>query len=168
MVQVLLMFALAVGLVVNWSAAPSGARQDAIESGGIGLSRESWEEIHGTGEPGQTVISYDGGSYFVGFQDEIVTFIEFGYDNDGAPGDEAQDAAEALLPDDAELVETFYALGTPAGPSGLLAVRYQSDDLEDLLDDSEGSILVLYQETPSPDSFEPNVARVSITVGQER
>lgn len=168
MTHVLLMFALAVGIVVDWSVLPSGARQDMIESGGIGLSRESWEEIHGTGEPGQTVVSYDGGAYFVGFQDEIVTFIEFGYDNDGASADEAQGAAEALLPDDAELEETFYALGTPAGPSGIRAVRYESDDLEELLDDSEGSILVLYQETPSPDSVEPNVARVSITVGQER
>jgi hypothetical protein len=147
MAHVLLMLALAVGLVVNWSVVAPGSRQDAIESSGIGLTRESWEELHGTGEPGQTVVSYD---------------------NDGASADEAQDAAEALLPDDAELEETFYALGTPAGPSGILAVRYESDDLEELLDDSEGSILVLYQETPSPDSIEPNVARVSITVGQER
>jgi len=32
-------------------------------------------------------------------------------------------------------------------------------------DNVTGSILVVYSETPAPDRFEPNVARVSISVG---
>ena len=171
--------ALAIVIAVATSLTPgSGAgslaalRQDDVRSGGIGLSRDDWEADHGPGDPGQSLVTYEGGAYSVAFEDDVVTFLELGWEDQGNVAfDEAEDEVEDLLPSDAELVETYFAPATAGGPISLQIQRYESDALEDLLaggtGDRTGGILVIYQETPAADQFERDVARASMAVGTE-
>ena len=142
---------------------------DGVESGGIGLTRAAWEDRHGPGEAGQNYVTYEGGAYYVQFRGDVVSFLEFGWDDPGVAFDAAEAAVLAFLPTDARLVETFYAPATAGGPISFLLHRYDSPALADALpgtgNPATGGILVIYQETPAPDRFEPNVARVSIAVG---
>ncbi len=172
-VVVALALVIAMGVIgAGWagaSVAPNA--QGGVRSGGIGLSWEDWEQRHGVGEVGQTLVTYEGGTYAVGFSDDVVTFIEQGWeDQGGITPQEATEIVEDLLPRDARLLERYYAPATAAGPTSLLMERYDSRGLEDLLEegdgDGTGSILVLYQETPVEGRFEPNVARVDIMVGE--
>jgi hypothetical protein len=153
---------------------PSGAaaRQGAFESGGIGLSRAEWEAVHGPGDVGQNYVTYEGGRYYVQFVGDAVSFIELGWEDRG--GVDAPDAlaeVEALLPADAGFLETFLAPPTGGGLVGLTIDRYESEALPDRFPDAQppptGSILVVYQETPGQDRFEPSVTRASIAVGKE-
>ena len=141
----------------------------AVESGGIGLSRAAWESIHGPGNPGQSLVTYDNGTYAVGFQDDTVTFIEVAWPPPGLEITDAESAVRRLLPADARLDETFYAPATAGGPISLLLHRYLSQTLALSLaaasNGATGGILVIYQQTLAPDRFEPNVGRVSIAVG---
>lgn len=126
---------------------------------------------HGRGGVGQTLVTYEGGTHAVGFSDDVVTFIEQGWENQGGiTPEEATEIVEDLLPRDVRLRETYYAPATEAGPTSLLMERYESRGLEDLLEegvnDGTGSIVVLYQETPAEGRFEPNVARADIMVGE--
>jgi hypothetical protein len=165
--------ALIVWVVVLAASVGGSARElgqaDGVGSGGIGLSREDWEELHGPGEAAQNYVAYEGGTYYVQFQGDIVSFLEFGWDDPGVALAEAEAAVRELLPTDARLAESFAAPATAGGPISLLMHRYDSPALVDALLASgnrpTGGILVIYQETPAPDRFEPNVARVSIAVG---
>ena len=80
----------------------------------------------------------------------------------------ARAEVEALLPDDAERVEMFFAPPTLGGPVGLAVDRYQSDGLPDRYPDAQpapsGGIAVIYQESGR---FEPVVTRASIAIGRE-
>ena len=142
---------------------------DGVVSGGIGLSRADWEERHGPGEVGQNYVTYEGGAYYVQFRDDVVSFLEFGWADPGVTFGEAEAAVLDFLPSDARLDETFYAPATAGGPTALLMHRYASRALAAGLPDVDqpatGGILVVYQETPAPDRFEPNVTRVSIASG---
>ena len=162
--------ALIVGVMALASGSARGLGQaDGVESGGIGLTRADWEDRHGPGEAGQNYVTYEGGAYYVQFQDDVVSFVEFGWQDPGVAFDQAEDAVLEFLPTDARLDESFYAPATAGGPISFLLHRFDSPALADALSglgtQPTGGILVIYQETPAPDSFEPNVARVSIAVG---
>ena len=170
----------ALGLVLgaflpSWVVALQAGRADAttvgvqadVRSGGIGLTRADWEDLHGPGDPGQSLVTYEGGAYAVGFEDDTVVFVELGWEDVGnLPFGEAQAEVEDLLPSDADLVEVFALPATAAGPVSLVAHRYQSDALGRALGGprSDG-ILVLYQEASDPARFEPDASRASIAVG---
>lgn len=159
-------------LLVPAVAWAGGLRQsEDVVSGGIGLSRAAWEEEHDAGESEQGYVTYEGGSYYVQYRDDVVSFLEFGWTNPGVTFEEAEAAVLALIPSDARLAETFYAPATAGGPISFLLHRYDSLALVDALpafaEAASGGILVLYQETAAPDRFEPNVSRVSIAVGSE-
>jgi len=153
-----------------WHGTDAAAGQRGFESGGVGLTRAEWEAIHGGGEVCQDSVTY-GGRYVVQFAGDAVSFIELGWE-ERAGGGVATDAAraevEALLPDDADRVETFFAPPTLGGPVGLTVERYQSDGLPDRYPSTQsspsGGIAVIYQETGR---VEPVVTRASIAVGRE-
>ena len=152
--------------------AASARGQSDLESGGIGLDREAWEAIHGPGEVGQSLVTYEGGTYAVGFEQGAVVILERSWEAEGNV-DPAVAAAEVadLLPADAELVESFFLPATEAGPVSLLADRYESRSLAGRYRGGEGrrteGILVLYQQVPAEGGFAFEAARVSITVGSE-
>jgi hypothetical protein len=155
-----------------WSPAVAvGARQgDEVNSGGIGLSRADWDELHGTGEVGQTLVTYEDGRYAIGFRDDAVSFLELGWeDQGGTDPDEARATVADILPSDALAVETFVAPPTTAGPIGMTIDRYQSDALLDAFSTTgnapTGSIIVMYQETSATGQPEPAVSRATITIG---
>ena len=154
-----------VAAVGTWPMGTAALGQDGVSSGGIGLSRDDWEDLHGAGEAGQSLVSYEGGAYDVGFEEGVVAFVELGWEDvSNVTFDEAE--VEDLLPSDAELVEAFAFPATAVGPTSLLARRYESEALADLFGgERTGGILVLYQEAPSPDCFEPDVSRASIAIG---
>ncbi len=158
----------------KWSAAGAAVSHQAsdVSSGGIGLPRANWEDLHGTGEVGQTLVTYEEGRYTVGFRDDTVSFLELGWeDRGGIATDVARATIADLLPSDARAVETFVAPPTAAGPMGMSIDRYESDALLEAFstsgDPPTGSIVVIYQETAATDRFEPNVSRASITIGVE-
>ena len=169
-IAVLALIVAVVALAAPASGSALGLGQaDGVESGGIGLSRADWEDRHGPGVAGQTYVTYEGGAYYVQFQDDVVSFVEFGWQDPGVAFDQAEDAVREFLPADARLDERFYAPATAGGPISFLLHRYDSPALADALpgtgNPATGGILVIYQETPAPDRFEPNVSRVSIAVG---
>ncbi len=136
------------------------------------MSRDDWEADHGPGDSGQSLVTYEGGAYSVAFEDDVVMFLELGWEDQGNVAfDEAEDEVEDLLPSDAELVETYVAPATAGGPISLQIQRYESNALEDLLaggtGDRTGGILVIYQETSAADQLERDVARASMAVGTE-
>ncbi len=155
------------GATAGWTSA-AGQAED-VHSGGIGLPRAAWENLHGRGEAGQSLVTYEGGAYTVGFQGDVVAFVEIGWDAPGVAAAEAEAAVSDLIPSDARLVETFAAPATAGGPIALRLDRYESSALLDSLPAvgaaPTGGILVVYQETAAPDRFEPNVVRVSIATG---
>ena len=152
---------------------PAAARgQRERGSQGIGLTRDEWEALHGRGEVGQSLVSYEGGRYVVGFDGDVVTFVERGWEDEGnVRAEESVAEVLDLLPADARLTESYYLPATAGGPISLLAERYRSRGLGDALAGNAGdrtdTILVLYQETPAEDRFEPDVSRVSIAVGMD-
>ena len=165
---------LALLLGVTMLAVPAGgwARplgQTDVVSGGIGLSRTHWEAAHGAGDAGQNYVSYEDGTYFVQFRSDVVSFLEFGWEDPGIPFAAAEATARDFIPSDARLTELFAAPATAGGPIGLAMQRYTSralvDEAPELGPEATGSIVVIYNETPAPDRFEPNVVRVSITIG---
>ena len=158
----------------KWSAAGAAVSHQGsdVSSGGIGLSRADWEDLHGTGEVGQTLVTYGEGRYTVGFQDDTVSFMELGWeDQGGIATDDARATIVDLLPSDARDVETFVAPPTAVGPIGMSIDRYESDALLDAFSTTgnapTGSIIVIYQETAATDRIETNVSRASITIGIE-
>lgn len=168
-----LAFGLMVAVLVLAARGPMTATAQGgdVESEGIGLDREAWEDLHGPGNAGQSYVEYEDGRYLVGFDDDAVTVIERGWEDEGnITAEEAAEEVDDLLPVDAQMRETFYAPPTAAGPIGLSFKRYQSDSLGNRLDDvataRTDSILVVYQQQRGR-QIEPDVTRVSITVGTE-
>lgn len=166
----LLALALLALVPAGWTQTTTAQPAVGIASGGIGLTREAWDAIHGPPVAGQGLLSYEDGAYDVGAPGGIVSFVEYGWDAPDVPVAEAEAAARALLPADARLVETFVAPATPSGPTGLRLHRYQSLDLAGILPEflapPSGGILVLYQETRVPNSMDRNVSRVSLIGGE--
>ncbi len=144
--------------------------QSNVRTAAIGLDRDTWEREHGEGDAGQNVVTYEDGTYSIQFAGNIVVFVELGWESQGGiTTDSAAAVVAQLIPSDAELREGYYAPPTSGGPIGLRFERYQSDALANLMKaaarDRSGGILVVSQETPAADRFEPNVSRISITVG---
>lgn len=122
----------------------SATAQAAIDSGGIGLTRAAWEEIHGPGVQVETVnaffdelFTYEDGRYTVAFSDTkpggeadaLVLFLEVAW-TVAVPEEEALRAWMALLPTDAERIGTpFVGPSTPAGPMDLYIALYASPSL---------------------------------------
>lgn len=163
---------LLIGLLVSWSPLQA---MSATTTNGIGLGLEAWDEQHGKGEITQSVsligpkvFSYENDRYFVGFQNEAVSFIEIGWEEvDGLKFSLAIKAVEELLPSDADLVESTVFPATAASPIEILVFRYESPALSDYFLKQPGtvSISVLLQLSGKRIQPDPLVARVSITVG---
>jgi hypothetical protein len=143
---------------------------------GLGLTRTEWEEIHGEGTPGQTVVTYQGGRYAVGFSAGMVTFIETEWADLGSiTAAEAAEIVASMLPPDSRLVERYELLPTPSGPIGLHVERYESSLLAERLAGQplfwNGSLIVVYhleeRGAESDPLQEPRITRISIAAGSE-
>jgi hypothetical protein len=175
---------LALPFVLGGSAAQGTGE---IASGGIGLTRASWEEAHGAGERIEVVnplydelYAYEGGSLFVAYEDvkpggeaeAAVLVVERAWEDDGVPFAEAKAAAAALLPADAALADPPYvAPPTPGGPVALESHRYESAALDAVPyypTTLNPDVLVTYHERATASStghqriVETAVSRVSI------
>jgi hypothetical protein len=157
---------------VAWGSGGGAQAQIGFESGGIGLTVEEWESIHGAGDVGQNYVTYENDRYYVQFAGGAISFLELGWENEG--GIDAADATaeiEGLLPADATILETFSAPPTGGGPVGLQVDRYQSETLVDRYPDAStpptGGIVVIYQQTRAEDRMEPYVTRASLAIGTD-
>lgn len=134
--------------------ASANVQPTELDSGGIGLSRDAWKAAYGQSDALQSLVRYEtpeeGFPVYVGFDDDLVTHIEFRYSEatqlGGLAEDDATAQVEAALPADAELIEEFFLPATPEGPVPLRAQRWESTSLGDVVD-GRTSILVIYQET---------------------
>jgi|GEM_PF-6160220 len=158
-------FTIIATLLLAGSSATALAQQS--RSGGLGLSLDDWDAIFGPGEPGQSLMSYetDGGqTMYVGQEDGVVDSIQINLEtSESGPlslGD-AQALVESLLPNDAELEETFTAPVIAPGTYTITSELWESDWLEDRYrDDDRENFNVIYQQT----GLEPLVTSIAIIV----
>lgn len=160
---------MATGFLIG--AGTLAAQTDDLESGGIGFSRDAWEDVYGNGEVLQSIVQYEspeeGLPVYVSFEDDRVAHIEFRYSETQRGGlleDDAIDLVEAALPADADLVEEYFLPATPEGPVPLLAQRWESDDLGDVTVGGRDSILVVYQQAAAPSGPGIVIPAVSLTL----
>jgi hypothetical protein len=81
---------------------------DNYQSGGLGLSRQAWEDRHGA--PGQKIggfISYEGTTYAVAYQMDNVWHLEKSWGSTGVSLDEARAESKTLIPSDSQLQQTY-------------------------------------------------------------
>ena len=153
------------------SAAASAAQTDDLDSGGIGLSRDAWEDAYGDGEVLQAIVQYEspeeGLPVYVGFEDDRIAHIEFRYSETQRGGlleEDAIDLVETALPADADLIEEYFLPATPEGPVPLLAQRWESDDLGDVTVGGRKSILVVYQQAAAPSGPGIIIPAITLTI----
>lgn len=158
------------------SVTPAPTIAPVVALTGIGMPRTEWEAIHGKGTRDGDVILYEGGHYAVTFNGGVVSYIEYGWEEDGGltPA-EAQAEVEGLLPPDAEMTDNYWVFSTPNGPTAMAIARYESPELQAALGRSKldwnGSLVVVYYLSPDTGSTdaptEPTIERVSISPGRE-
>lgn len=102
-----------------------------LQSGGLGLTRDEWEQRHGAGTQDPVMgYSYEDGEYLVSYQAdsagvETVWMIEERFGSAGISADDARAASKLLLPTDGKLTKTY----TPA--QGREVDLYRSSWLKD-------------------------------------
>ena len=179
----------AVGIVIGTATAAAQAGE-AIESGGIGLTRAAWEAAHGPGAPIEIpfvfgdLYAYEGGTYYVQFEaakpggeaEATLIYLEVVWGGGGATYEEANVAVRSLLPADVgRPTDVFRAPPTPGGPVDLMMERYASPSLDAVNPeplDLPAEILIIYHvhtsELDTPPGAQPlaerSVTRVSMTV----
>lgn len=123
----------------------AGGQAGDMTSGGIGLSREAWEGIHGPGAPTETapppygtLYGYEDGAFYVAFEGsksdaaDVVMSIEVARGEEGVTYEDTFAVVDGLVPVDAELTEAYPAPPTPGGPVGLNVLRYASASLDEV------------------------------------
>ena len=164
-----IVMAMMVALVAVSGTFSSGAAQ-GDDSGGIGLDRADWEEVYGDGEAGQNLMEYrtrDSLPIYVGFDSSVVAFIEVdltGADGGGLAEELAVGLVEQLMPTDADVRESFTMPATPSGPIGLRAETWDSEWLEDNVDEDRETVLVVYQEQQAEESMDIVVTTVTMSL----
>jgi len=98
-----------------------------LESGGLGLSKVSWEIQHSPGETWAGYIDYDNGKYSVMYIDEKVSHLERNFSDQLPTLAEARSETEALIPSDSQLLETY----SPEEMPELIVDLYMSQSLTD-------------------------------------
>jgi hypothetical protein len=125
-------------------ARPVTGQAQEIDSGGLGISREAWEALHGPGDPidminpvwGElTAYAFDGGMYYVAFSGSkeeaggIVVSIEVAFAPGVTSGDAVHAVIDPLLPSDATFADSYYLPPSPGALSAIQVTRYESAGL---------------------------------------
>jgi hypothetical protein len=171
---------------------PASGEAQEIDSGGLGISREAWEGIHGPGDPvdilspvwGEiTAYAFDGGMYYVAFAGTkdagggVVVSLEVAFETGILETDELDAAIDPLLPADATFADTYYLPPSPGALSSLSVFRYESATLDAVpygTDTLESTFIVMKVgrtearriagEFDASMNFETTISRVSIAV----
>jgi|SRR5215207_5461022 len=174
------------------AARPATGQAQELDSGGLGISREAWEAVHGPGDQvdilspiwGElTAYAFDGGMYYVAFSGSkvdgggIVVSIEVAFETGIVAADELDAAIEPLMPSDKTYADSYYLPPSPGALSALSVFRYDSATLDAVpygTDTLESTFLVVkvgrvnaIRTTSAFESsldFETTVSRVSIAV----
>lgn len=149
------------------------------EPGGIGLSRQDWEAVYGSGQATQVGTFYTnvtlpetGSDVLVRFtpDDQQIAFLEFSYDELGRAGgvspSEAEGQSSGAIPIDSQLLEQFDLPATPEGPIALRIHHWESETVA-ALGGPNGSVMTMFQVIPTQQDFETAsksvVARMALT-----
>ena len=123
---------------------PTAGETQALDSGGLGISREAWDAVHGPGDPidminpvwGElTAFPFDGGMYYVAFSGskekggETVVSIEVAFETGLTSDEEVYAIVDPLLPSDAEFADSYYLPPSPGALSAIQVTRYESAGL---------------------------------------
>ena len=126
-------------------APPAPGRAQALDSGGLGITREAWEATHGPGDPvdivspvwGElTAYAFDGGMYYVAFAGSkdagagVVVSLEVAFAEGITAEDDVDAIIDPLLPVDATFADTYYLPPSPGARSALSVFRYESAGLD--------------------------------------
>lgn len=135
-------------------------------SGGLGLTLDDWDGLFGPGQAGQSLMFYeteDGYTLFVGQDDGVVDSIQINFETSEAGGlgvADAQALVASLLPNDADLEESFTAPVIAPGTSTITSELWESDWLEDQFRGDRENFNVIYQQT----GLEPLITSIAIIV----
>jgi len=130
-------------------------------SGGLGLSKEQWEEEHVETRRDGMFVDYDDGRYSVIFIEDKVNHVELNFADTQPTLAEARELAGSLFPEDADLVETY----SPEGFPELTVDLYMSASLQERFDSNwftggePGNFIAIYG------VFDGKVPRVVIGLG---
>ncbi len=169
-----------------------GRSQEHLDSGGLGISREAWEAIHGPGDPidmlspvwGElSAYAFDGGMYYVAFSGSkdsgggIVVSLEVAFETGIVSDDELNAAIDPLMPSDKTYADSYYLPPAPGALSALSIFRYDSATLDAVpyaTDTLESTFIVLKvgrteairiaSDFDASLNFETTVTRVNIAV----
>jgi hypothetical protein len=140
-----------------------------LPSGGLGLSRNEWEQSHFKTDLNYTVFGtgYEGG-YDVVFQEEKVWSIERQWNREAAvTPDEVEAESKTLIPTDHQLVKTYHPDGRPETVVNL----YRSEWLKNRFN-SESSMMGNWWTGGEPGNFtvqyniyDYGVSRMLIAIG---
>lgn len=160
-------FLLAVGAPGRASAVMQSNR---IASGGIGLTRQEFEQLYGPGEPGQSLMVYTdpltGAAMHAGFDDgDVLDYVWVDFVGTatrfGALVEDATIVMNSLLPVDVRMREVFVSQETPGSIAQLRVIRWTSRSLGEILDDRRSILTTI---TELPDSGGAVASRLTIVV----
>ena len=156
---------IAAALLLLAGASGSSLAQQS-RSGGLGLTLDDWDELFGPGQAGQSLMSYEmegGQTLYVGVEDDVVDSIQINLetsDSGALSVDDARDLVESLVPNDAELEESFTAPVIAPGTYTITTELWESDWLEDQFRHDREHFTVIYQQT----GLEPLITSITIIV----
>ena len=143
---------LLVGLIiVPFIAAACQSRMQSdqrIQSGGLGLSRTEWENLHGNAagqDSGFVSYNDDRGRFVINFMNIAAGYIKRVYtDHAGIRLEEARNEVRTLIPDDAMLIRTYYVGARPVDLYSSVSLKtvFPSDDY--WVNGEPGQFIVLY------------------------
>ena len=173
-------------------ARPASSHGQEPDSSGLGISRETWEAIHGPGDPidmvspvwGElTAYAFDRGMYYVAFAGSkdpaggVVVSIEIAFQTGVTLADELNATIDPLLPSDRTYADSYYLPASPGALAHLNVFRYESVQLDAVPyggDTLESTFLVMKVgrtdairiagEFDASTNFETTITRVSIAV----
>lgn len=171
---------------------PATSHAQELDSGGLGISREAWEAVHGPGDPidivspvwGEvTAYAFDRGMYYVAFAGSkdsgggVVVSLEVAFQTGVTVADELNAIIDPLLPSDRTYADNYFLPPSPGALSELNVFRYESAQLDAVPyggDTLESTFLVLKVgrseairiagEFDASMYFETSITRVSIAV----
>jgi len=131
-----LLFLLCAGLanMLNPTPEATPVQQSVVSgdfvSGGLGLSREKWEQMHTRGGIGPTANTYDNGKYWVIFAgSNNIPYVAMPFDRKLSLED-ARVIGESLIPRDSKFVKTYSPIEDYPEPFPVIVDLYFSESLK--------------------------------------
>jgi hypothetical protein len=144
---------------------------DDFVSGGLGLSREKWEQMHTRGGIGPTDDTYDDGEYWVIFaESNNIPYITVQITQKKLSLEDARIIGESFIPRDSEFVKTYSPIEDYPEPFPVIVDLYFSESLKSRFESDvwwiggqPGDFIVIYGWV----SYDETVDGITIATGND-